>query len=220
MYYTKKLRIFIGKLIQFQITNVRPDIFTYGCNAHYLNLIEDAVSPNSVMKHIVQIHKFFRNTHRPHAWLKVKRNYKMPQLPNDTRWNSQVDCIDTFVSNYNLYREIIDEHDEFKTDQKYITIAAKLSNVQVLNHAIDLQQQLRIVGVALDRLQRDDTKLQDAVEIWKDVLKNPKLEPYNEKINHYFKQAITPFHYLAYLLDPKKTKIGVLNNDEEAKAEE
>ncbi|KAJ8892928.1 hypothetical protein PR048_005509 [Dryococelus australis] len=34
----------------------------------------------------------------------------MPQLPNETQWNSLPECIKSFVTNYHWYREIALEH--------------------------------------------------------------------------------------------------------------
>jgi hypothetical protein len=62
-----------------------PDIIKYGDSAHYLNLVGQAVTPDSLMKHIIFINKYFRNHHNTHGWLKEK-NGMMPQLPSDTRW--------------------------------------------------------------------------------------------------------------------------------------
>ncbi|KAB7500239.1 hypothetical protein Anas_10995, partial [Armadillidium nasatum] len=83
-------------------------IISYGCSAHYINLLEQEVTPNSILKYIIQIQKFFRNHHQPHGWLKEKGGL-MPQIPNDTRWNSQQACINTFIQNYYKYVEIANE---------------------------------------------------------------------------------------------------------------
>lgn len=44
-----------------------PNLLTYGCSAHYLNLIEKEVTPKTILKHIVEIQKYFRNHHQPHV---------------------------------------------------------------------------------------------------------------------------------------------------------
>ncbi|QQP55277.1 Uncharacterized protein FKW44_008415, partial [Caligus rogercresseyi] len=44
-----------------KLLNVRhPDMITYGCNAHYLALLEADTSSMSVMKKVLEVHKFFR----------------------------------------------------------------------------------------------------------------------------------------------------------------
>jgi hypothetical protein len=45
-----------------------PDVILYGDSEHYLNLVAQAVTPNSLMKHIILINKYFRN----HGWLTEK----------------------------------------------------------------------------------------------------------------------------------------------------
>ena len=58
-----------------------PDLITFGCNAHYLALLQIDVSNKSIMKHIVDTQKYFRNVHLAHGLLKEKGG-KQPQLPN------------------------------------------------------------------------------------------------------------------------------------------
>ena len=71
-----------------------PEMITYGCNAHYLALLQNDVSNKSVMKYIIEIQKFFRNVHLAHGLLKEKGGCQ-PQLPNETRWNSEIACLET-----------------------------------------------------------------------------------------------------------------------------
>lgn len=134
------------------LQNKYPELTTCGCSPHHMNLLEQGVTPNSVLKHRLEVNKFFRNHHQPHLsnfiyvftcfyygipenWYKVLvctwlywllrcsltssnkgrltlfyltgmvqgEGGKMPQLPNDTRWNSQVDCVESYVANYNIY---------------------------------------------------------------------------------------------------------------------
>ena len=62
---------------------------TYGCSAHYLNLVQTDATPSAIKNQLIEIQKFFRNHQRPAAQLKEKGG-KIPQLPNDTRL---VDCM-------------------------------------------------------------------------------------------------------------------------------
>ena len=41
-------------------------LVTYGCSAHFLNLVEKEVTPKS-MRHIVEVHKYFSNHHQAHV---------------------------------------------------------------------------------------------------------------------------------------------------------
>lgn len=54
------------------LTEKYPNLITYGCSAHYLNLVEKEVTPRTLMKHIIEVQKYFRNHHQPHVrkvWL-------------------------------------------------------------------------------------------------------------------------------------------------------
>ncbi|KAB7496884.1 Transitional endoplasmic reticulum ATPase [Armadillidium nasatum] len=123
-------------------------IISYGCSAHYINLLEQEVTPNSVLKYIIQIQKFFRNHHQPHGWLKEKGGL-MPQIPNDTRWNSQQACINTFIQNYYKYVEIANE------DKLEMSITNILSNPSLYREAQHLQKQVDVVSKALDKEEEE-----------------------------------------------------------------
>lgn len=181
-----------------------PKILTYGCSAHYLNLLEKEVTPQTVLKHIVEIQKYFRNHHRPHSWLR-EIGGKEPQLPNDTRWNSQIDCIETFLFNYHKYREIIKEN----KDEIDPSIVSKIDNMNIYKNCLDLKEQLKVVGEALDKLQSNKTTLSQAFKIWQDLMNDRKLEFYHDSIEKRFKQAMEPFHYLAFITDPAYLSVSV-----------
>lgn len=40
-------------------------LLVYGCAAHYLNLVEKEVTPRTVLSHLVEVAKYFRNHHQP-----------------------------------------------------------------------------------------------------------------------------------------------------------
>ncbi|XP_065684897.1 uncharacterized protein LOC124809933 isoform X2 [Hydra vulgaris] len=191
-----------------------PKLITFGCSAHFLNLVEKDVSPKSIVKHIIAIHKYFRNHHQPHGWL-LEKGGLMPQLPNDTRWNSQLDCLQTYISNHSLYVDIRGEHME-SIDP---SIGSLIDNLSIQREAINLYAQLKIVGVALDKLQADTTTLSEAVEIWQSLIHNEKLALYKDDILKRFKKAIVPCHFLANLTDPKYEG-RTLDRSQEEEAEE
>ena len=61
-----------------------PDIIAIGCSAHYMNLVEKEVTPNTILKQLVEVQKYFMNVHLAHAWLKEK-SCLAPVIPNATR---------------------------------------------------------------------------------------------------------------------------------------
>ena len=62
----------------------------------------------------------------------------MPVLPNDARWKSQHDCLDSYLKN----RPYADEFDK--------TIRHKIMEEAIVCNATDLRDQLKPVAVALD----------------------------------------------------------------------
>ncbi|GFQ82025.1 hypothetical protein TNCT_188691 [Trichonephila clavata] len=40
-------------------------LITYGCKPHWLSLLRQDITPSSIMKHVVDIHKYFLNHHAP-----------------------------------------------------------------------------------------------------------------------------------------------------------
>ena len=63
-----------------------------------------------IMKHIVEINKFFRNHHVPSAWLKGQLGSTHPQLPSGTRWKGQLICLDSYLTNRTYYIKFIQDH--------------------------------------------------------------------------------------------------------------
>ena len=82
----------------------------------------------------------------------------MPVLPNDTRWKSQHDCLDSFLKNRPYYTAILNDH----ADELDKTICNK-----ILDEAIDrtdLRDQLKPVAVALDRCQSNSATIADSCQ--------------------------------------------------------
>ncbi|KAJ8884065.1 hypothetical protein PR048_015922 [Dryococelus australis] len=50
------------------------------------------------MGNIVEVQKYFQNVHKAHGWL-LEKDCVIPQLPHETRWNSQPDCTEKFPLN-------------------------------------------------------------------------------------------------------------------------
>jgi hypothetical protein len=117
------------KKIKMILEEKHPGILTYGCSTHYSNLLESKLSPTQFIGHIVEINKLFRNHQIFQAKL-IESGGKIPQLPNDTLWNSQKACVSTFIENFNKYREIMLEvltsgqgtSDVFKINKKLLDV--------------------------------------------------------------------------------------------------
>ena len=52
------------------------NVIFYGCAAHYLNLVENDVSPKLILKQIVKVQQYFRNHHQYSGWLLEKNGVK------------------------------------------------------------------------------------------------------------------------------------------------
>ena len=197
-----------------QGTSEGRNLIVYGCAAHYINLVEKEVSPRTVLSHIVEVQKYFRNHHQPQGWLREKGGLK-PQIPNDTRWNSQNACVDTFLENFPKYHEIcIDNSDEIP-----LNIFGILNNAGLHMEAMNLSKQLKLVSSTLDRFQKDDCTLGEAVHAWYKLLEAPVLQAYNDVLKKRFKQCVTPAHLVAYQGNPKYKGLKLTSEEENSATE-
>ena len=196
-----------------------PDMLTYGYNAHYMNLLQKDIcnSFSTILKQVVEVQKYFRNVHMAHGLLKEKGGC-MPQLPNETRWNSQVACIETYQKNYNFYVEIYRE----KMEDFPANIGRIIEKIAIKREASHLLSQMKKLGVALDKMQSDSCHLSDAVHIWYSLIKDEELSIYYDAIKKRFQDAVQPFHILAYITDHRYVDDykSFIDNDNENSAEQ
>ena len=82
-----------------ELREANDDIVVYGCSSHLLNLLGDDLSPQQVTAQVVEVNKYFRNNHRASALLDEYKSQGAlkPQLIGATRWNSQLQCMNTFI---------------------------------------------------------------------------------------------------------------------------
>lgn len=174
-------------------------LIVYGCSSHWLNLLGQELTPSTIMKHVVEVQKYFRNHHQPSGWLKEVSEAVKPQIPGDTRWNSQLTCIDTFIRNHAGYTHVTNSHEE-EIDKNIVKV---IRDYNLLKQAKDLSKQLKPVADALDRLQGDKVSIADACDAWLDLLSDANLEAHRQAVIARFQLAIQPVHYFAYMLHPK-----------------
>lgn len=175
-----------------------PSLTVYGCSAHWLNLLGQDITPTQVINQVVEINKYFRNHHIPGALLAEIAGSVKPQLPADTRWNSQLACTETFIRNRPFMLLIVAQNEDVIDTR----IRSLIHNVGLFSEVKHLQTQLQPISRALDSFQSDTATIADACEQWNDLLQNPDLEPYRKNVDKRFKQAMTPNHYLANLVHP------------------
>ena len=72
-------------------------LITYGCGAHYMNLLAKDVEIPGIKEHVV-IMKYFRNSHLLSAWFKSAGGKKLI-MPHEVRWNTLADCLESYIEN-------------------------------------------------------------------------------------------------------------------------
>lgn len=184
-----------------------------------MNLLSKDLEITKVKEHVVHIVKYFRNSHLPSAWYKEKGGKRLV-VPQDVRWNTVCECFEVYVNEWTKLLQICEEHKE-EIDQ---VIFQKVSNIQIKRMAEDFLKLLKPISVTLDKLQQKDAFLSQAVFEWKKleaVFDSLEDDTNIEQIRMFQKryhQALTPFHFLAYLLDPTKdkTKFKLSSNEKKA----
>lgn len=178
------------------------DIITHGCSAHLFNLLAHDVEIKGVKEHVVHIVKYFRNVHLPAAWYKAAGG-KCLVLPQDVRWNTLADCLQSYLDNWPTLLKVCEEH-RGNIDS---TVASKVQNISIKRNAEDYLKRLKPISVALDKVQRDTCFIGGAVEAWKQLGTDwdESEQPLSamKKLEERRSQALTPAHFLADILDPQ-----------------
>ena len=131
-------------------------------------------------------------------FLKRQAGSVKPQLPNDTRWKSQLTCLNTFINNRYHYATIAIEH----PDEVTSSVSDKIMNIAIYQQAKDLAEQLRPIATALSITQSDNTTIADSCHLFLSLLNEPSLEPHKAAVTKRLSKAIEPCHLAAYLLHP------------------
>lgn len=106
-------------------------------------------------------------------------------------------CIQTYTDNYQIYLDICHEYDDIDNEIRRI-----IENRAIYKNACDLKVQLTVVGDALDYMQNDRSCFSKVYATWFNLVQNKDLTSYKKTIDKRFKEAMQPFHALAYLTDP------------------
>jgi len=175
-----------------------PSLTVYGCSAHWLNLLGQDITPSAIMGQVVEVNKYFRSHHTPGALLSAIPGSVKPQLPADTRWNSQMTAIETFLKNRPFMIQLLSQNED-DIDQR---ISNLVLNVGLYNEVKSLYKQLTPIATALNSVQSDDSSLADSCENWLDLLSNDDLQPHRVVVKKWFEKAMTTAHFLANALHP------------------
>lgn len=178
------------------------DVITYGCSAHLLNLLAHDLEIAGIKEHIKQIVKYFKNTHFAAAKYKQAGGTALV-LPTDVRWNSLADCIESYLNNWHIIAKVCSENRSAINSN----IGVKVNDVNLKQNAQDYMKTLKAVSVSLDKVQRDDCTIGEAVEVWLDLQDFLKCNrPNPGELAHFTKwytTAMTNAHFLANIMDPR-----------------
>ena len=93
----------VRKLIDEYYSKEGKLFFTYGCASHYLNLLGGDICKKktiaALLIQVKEINKYFRNHYKAKNYMGKIDGSCTPQLPGDTRWNSILTCLETYVRN-------------------------------------------------------------------------------------------------------------------------
>ncbi|KAK2146527.1 hypothetical protein LSH36_602g01037 [Paralvinella palmiformis] len=172
-------------------------LVVYGCSVHMLNRLGQDITSSSVMKHVMEIQKYFRNHQKPNAWITECPDTVKPQFSTETRSKSQLAYIETFIKKRSSYMNIVHEHEDDFDKQ----IARKIQDIRIYRNAQDLATQLRPIAVALDKAQSDSHSIADPCHMWLSL--QQLLEAHCYVVKKCCKQALTIEHLVAYKLHPR-----------------
>lgn len=185
------------------------EVVCYGCSAHILSLLSKDLEIQSVTEHVVQINKYFRNNQFARAKFNESKGNKSVglSLPSQVRWNTMCDSLESYIKNWPILMQIVDENRDAIDE----SIRSKVMNLSIKRNVEDLLLRLKPISIALDQIQKDSCSIAEAVDIWKKletdlkknkVLDNCKKSVINKSFKNRYDQALTPVHFLAYLLSP------------------
>ena len=85
------------------------------------------------------MNKYFPIQNISHGSFKEKGGI-MPQIPNDTQWNSEKEFVSTIIKNFHKYVEIASVAENFDSNA-----SKNLSNVGLYRESLTLKKQLKEV---------------------------------------------------------------------------
>ena len=144
------------------ITESRPEILTYHCQPHLLNLLAKDLQKlqQSNVGKIISVLKYFRNKHAALAELSINGVNK-PPLPSETRWNTLRDSLQYFCKNWASLISIIERIENEQNTERRL-----LESVPLRRAANELLQVFDLIANTLNLLQSDRATIATAAECW------------------------------------------------------
>lgn len=85
------------------------DVITYGCSAHLLNFFAKDIEELEIKNEVKKIIKYFKYHHFLGAKYK-EAGGKALKLPQEVRWNTLADCLESYVKNWHCLAKVCSEH--------------------------------------------------------------------------------------------------------------
>lgn len=183
-------------------------IITFGCSAHILNLLAGDLNFSSTKEQVIKVVKYFRNNHIANSAYRATDSPKL-SLPSDVRWNSVVDCFESYLKGWSSLIQICEE----KKDRIDKQIQNIVVNISIKRNVEDIVTQLKPISIALDKMQASKCSLSDCVQIWKEL--EGEFVSCRTKFKGRYTMAIQPCHLLTFLLDPHKKRYSLSENEKE-----
>lgn len=173
--YCKSLGCIVGSLVTDNAANMHKmrsnlamnddtsvnNIITYGCSAYLLNLLAKDIEVKGVKSYVKKIIKYLKYSHFFSAKLKMTGGKKLI-LPQDVRWNTMADSIESYLENWSIFHKICtDNRSAVQND-----ILTSDEDIAMKNRAHEYLIKLKKIAGALDRVQSDNYTISEATSIW------------------------------------------------------
>ncbi|XP_074040538.1 uncharacterized protein [Leptinotarsa decemlineata] len=185
------------------------DVITYGCSAHLINLFVKDIEEAEIKSNVKKIMKCFKYHHFLQAKYK-EAGGKALVLPQDVRWNTLADCLESYVNNWHCLMKVCSEHRTVLD----LTIVRNVQDVEFKENVENYLKKLKKITRALDLIQKDMCVPSDCTRIWKDSLSSDWLPEEADKLKAKFEAAMTPAHFAAYILDPNYNGEGLSEEED------
>ena len=195
----------MGKVLKSQ----RPDIHTYGCQAHFMNLLANDVAQNNATKPVnskIVVVKQLQNNYACSAAAKQRKTPRTP-LPTEVRWNSLKETLKYFVHHWSDIADVINTN--LKPGDRVYRFMEELS---FKRSATDQLTVLNPASADLNQFQADNCLPGDVFEIWRDLRANIPDE-YQEDVAKRSLKALSEVFLAANLLDPRYQGINMYPAD-------
>ena len=195
-----------GNMIRMRkLVSAGRDIVQYGCPAHQLKLLAKDLGPTRVTNSIVEIAKFFRNTHLPKSWPQDE-GAKKPPIPCTVLWSSSLKLLERYSEEWGKIKRVIDKHPEYFSSSAHSAIVRNVKNLTLFQQVTDAIKCLTSICVALNQIQDNSIQVAQAVEAWKDLLEkfrgNTEFREWLEKCEARYNVSVPDVWFVADLLRP------------------